>query len=152
MLSDQIINELQLIVGKDNVFTSKADRICYSYDATQQSFLPDVVVHPGSTDEISRIMKLANTEMVPVFPRGAGSGFTGGSLPTLGGIVLCTERMDRILEIDEDNLVATVEPGVIWKMGGGSRIDVDGAPFAETADLYSMPQHAADVILAEQHR
>jgi glycolate oxidase len=113
MLSEQIINELQSIVGKDNVFTSKADRICYSYDATQQSFLPDVVVHPGSTEEISRVMKLANRELIPVFPRGAGSGFTGGSLPTRGGIVMCTERMDRILLIDEENLVATVEPGVV---------------------------------------
>ena len=113
MLSEQIINELKSIVGKDNVFTSKADRICYSYDATQQSFLPDVVVHPGSTEEISRVMKLANRELIPVFPRGAGSGFTGGSLPTRGGIVMCTERMDRILLIDEENLVATVEPGVV---------------------------------------
>mgnify|MGYP000214036077 CR=1 FL=1 len=113
MLSDSIIKSLEEIVGKDNVFTSKADRICYSYDATQQSFLPDVVVHPGSTDEISRLMQLANREIIPVFPRGAGSGFTGGSLPTRGGIVLCTERMDRILEIDDENLVATVEPGVV---------------------------------------
>ncbi len=113
MLTQEIINQLVTIVGRDNVLTSKADRICYSYDATQQSFLPDAVVHPGSTDEISQIMKLANREKIPVFPRGAGSGFTGGSLPTTGGIVLCTERMDKILEIDEDNLVATVEPGVI---------------------------------------
>ena len=113
MLSDSIIKSLEEIVGKDNVFTSKADRICYSYDATQQSFLPDVVVHPGSTDEISHLMQLANREIIPVFPRGAGSGFTGGSLPTRGGIVLCTERMDRILEIDDENLVATVEPGVV---------------------------------------
>ncbi len=58
-------------------------------------------------------MKLANRELIPVFPRGAGSGFTGGSLPTKGGIVLCTERLDRILEIDEENLIATVEPGVV---------------------------------------
>jgi len=71
------------------------------------------VVHPDSTDEISRVMKLANRELIPVFPRGAGSGFSGGSLPTRGGIVLCTERMDRILLIDEENLVATVEPGVV---------------------------------------
>ena len=113
MLSEQIIKELQTIVGNDNVSTAKADRICYSYDATQQSFLPEVVVHPGSTDEISRVMTLANRERIPVFPRGAGSGFTGGSLPTKGGIVLCTEQMDRILEIDEENLIATVEPGVI---------------------------------------
>jgi len=108
-----IITELQKIVGRDNVSAETADRICYSYDATQQKFLPDVVVHPGSTDEIARIMRLANAERVPVFPRGAGSGFTGGSLPTRGGIVLCTERMDRIIEIDEENLVATLEPGVV---------------------------------------
>jgi glycolate oxidase len=113
MIAKQTIQQLQTIVGQENVFTSKADRICYSYDATQQSFLPDAVVHPASAKEISQIMKLANTELFPVFPRGAGSGFTGGSLPTSGGIVLCTERMDRILEIDQENLIATVEPGVI---------------------------------------
>jgi glycolate oxidase len=113
MLSEQIINELQAISGKNNVATSKAERICYSYDATQQSFLPEAVVHPGSTAEISDILKLANREGFPVFPRGAGSGFTGGSLPTKGGIVLCTERLDRILQIDEENLIAIVEPGVV---------------------------------------
>jgi glycolate oxidase len=113
MLSEQIIKELQTIVGRENISTTKADRICYSYDATQQSFLPEVVVHPGSTQEISSIVKLANREQVPVFPRGAGSGFSGGSLPTKGGIVLCTERLDKILLIDEENLIATVEPGVV---------------------------------------
>ena len=113
MLSEKIIKELQTIVGRENISTTKADRICYSYDATQQSFLPEVVVHPGSTQEISSIVKLANREQVPVFPRGAGSGFSGGSLPTKGGIVLCTERLDKILLIDEENLIATVEPGVV---------------------------------------
>lgn len=113
MLSEQIVTELQTIVGKENISTDQADRICYSYDATQQSFLPEVVTHPGSTDEISRIMKLANRELIPVFPRGAGSGFTGGSLPTKGGIVICTERLDQIIDIDEENLIATVEPGVV---------------------------------------
>lgn len=113
MLSEQIINELQAIVGNNNVSVAKADRICYSYDATQQSFLPEVVVHPGSTQEISSIVMLANREHIPVFPRGAGSGFSGGSLPTKGGIVLCTERLDKILQIDEENLIAIVEPGVV---------------------------------------
>jgi glycolate oxidase len=113
MLSEQIINELQAISGKANVSTEKADRICYSYDATQQSFLPEVVVHPGSAEEISDILKLANRELIPVFPRGAGSGFSGGSLPTKGGIVLCTERLDWILQIDEENLIAVVQPGVV---------------------------------------
>jgi glycolate oxidase len=113
MLDPRIIKNLQEIVGVKNVSTEKADLICYSYDATQQKFLPAVVVHPGTTAEIARIMQLANAERIPVFPRGAGSGFTGGSLPTKPGIVLTTERMDRILEIDEENLIATVEPGVV---------------------------------------
>jgi glycolate oxidase len=113
MLEQQTISKLEQIVGKENCSTQNADRICYSYDATQQQFLPDIVLHPASAAEISRIMLLANEELIPVFPRGAGSGFTGGSLPTKGGIVLSTERFDKILEIDEENLVATVEPGVV---------------------------------------
>jgi len=113
MLESRIITELKTIVGAANVSTEHADLICYSYDATQQQFLPEVVVHPGSTEEISAVMKLANREKIPVFPRGAGSGFTGGALPTKGGIVLVTERLDQILLIDEENLVATVQPGVV---------------------------------------
>lgn len=113
MLAKQILEELGEIVGTDHISNEKADLICYSYDATQQSYLPDVVIHPETAGQISQIMQLANRERIPVFPRGAGSGFTGGSLPTKGGIVLSTERMDRILEIDDDNLVATVEPGVV---------------------------------------
>ena len=113
MFEQQTISKLEQIVGKKNISTEKADLICYSYDATQQQFLPDIVLHPTSTEEISKIMQLANAELIPVFPRGAGSGFTGGSLPTKGGIVLSTEQFDAIIEIDEDNLVATVEPGVV---------------------------------------
>lgn len=113
MLDQKIITRLQQITGKEHVLTDKSSLICYSYDATQKQYLPDAVVHPGSTDEISAIMKLANERQIPVYPRGAGSGFTGGSLPTGGGIVLGLTRLDRILEIDEENLVATVEPGVV---------------------------------------
>lgn len=113
MIEARIIRILSDIVGKENVTTQKADLLCYSYDATQLKFLPDVVVHPLTAEEISLIMKMANAEKIPVFPRGAGSGFTGGSLPTRGGIVLATERMNRITEIDSENLVATVEPGVV---------------------------------------
>jgi len=113
MLEKQQIVKLQQIVGKEHVSSDMADLICYSYDATQKRFLPDVVVHPGNPAEIARIMQLANDQRIPVFPRGAGSGFTGGSLPTSGGIVLVMTRLDRILSIDEENLVATVEPGVV---------------------------------------
>ena len=109
----RIIQTLQDIVGAEHVTTERADRICYSYDATQQKFLPDVVVYPADARQISLVLKMANAEGIPVFPRGAGSGFTGGSLPTKGGIVLVTTRLDRILKIDEENLVAEVEPGVV---------------------------------------
>ncbi len=113
MIDIRIINELKKIVGDDNVATKQQDLICYGYDATQMEFLPDAVVHPGSTEEVSAVMKLANAELFPVFPRGAGSGFTGGALPKGGGVVLVTTRLNRIFRIDTDNLVAEVEPGVI---------------------------------------
>ncbi len=79
MIDSTVIKALQTIVGKDRVSNEIADLICYSYDATQQKFLPGVVVHPRTADEISAIMKLANERLVPVYPRGAGSGFTGGT-------------------------------------------------------------------------
>ena len=113
MLDKKIIASLQQISGKDQVLTDKADLICYSYDATQKQYLPDVVVHPSCAKEISQIMKLANENKIPVFPRGAGTGFTGGSVPTAGGIVLGLTRFDKILDIDEENLIATIEPGVV---------------------------------------
>jgi glycolate oxidase len=113
MLAPRIIQRLQQIVGTENVTCERADLLCYSYDATQQSFLPEVVVFPGNAQEISQIVLLANAERIPVFPRGAGSGFTGGSLPVTGGIVLVTTRLDRILRIDTENLVAEVQPGVV---------------------------------------
>jgi glycolate oxidase len=113
MLEKRVLIELQKILGKDNVVTEKQDLICYSYDATQMEFLPDAVVFPANADEVSLILKCANEEGIPVFPRGAGSGCSGGSLPKGGGIVLVTTRMNRILSIDTDNLIAVVEPGVI---------------------------------------
>jgi glycolate oxidase len=113
MLSDQIVQTLVGIVGAENVSISSVDRITHSFDATQQQFLPEVVVHATTSDQVSRIVRLANAEKIPILPRGAGSGFTGGSLAVKGGIVLVLTRMNRILEIDIDNLIAIVEPGVI---------------------------------------
>lgn len=113
MLSASLIERLREIVGKDNLSTSTVDRITHGFDATQRRFLPEVVIHPGSTAEISHIVRLANEEKIPILPRGAGSGFSGGSLPIHGGIVLVLTRMNRILEIDADNLIAVVEPGVV---------------------------------------
>jgi glycolate oxidase len=113
MLHAKALQGLREIVGPENVATERQDLICYGYDATQMEFLPDAVVHPASAEEVSALLKLANREMIPVFPRGAGSGFTGGSLPRGGGIVLVTTRMNRVLRIDTENLVAEVEPGVV---------------------------------------
>jgi glycolate oxidase len=113
MLNENIIHQLAEIVGPENLSVASVDRLTHSFDATQQRFLPDVVLHPGCTEEISRILRLANREKIPVIPRGAGSGFTGGSLAIHGGIILVLTRMNRILEIDTDNLIAVVEPGVV---------------------------------------
>jgi len=113
MITPKILKEIESIVGKDDLLTEKEDRICYSYDATNLKFLPEAIIFPQNTEEISRILKIANREKIPVFPRGAGSGFSGGSLPVNGGVVLATSKMDRILELDEENLTVDVEPGVV---------------------------------------
>ena len=113
MVDERIVQELARIVGADQVSTDSADRILHAFDATQGRFLPEVVVHATTTDQVSRVVRLAHEHRIPILPRGAGSGFTGGSLPIRGGIVLVLTRMNRILEIDPDNLTATVEPGVV---------------------------------------
>lgn len=116
MLDNTVKNELKRIAGEANVSFSKEDLICYSYDATNSPHLPDAVVFPSCAQEISLIMKMANAEGFPVVPRGAGSGFSGGSLPVQGGVVISTERMKKILDIDPDNMTAVVEPGVVlWE-------------------------------------
>ena len=112
-LSESIKKELASIVGKSEVSFEKEDILCYSYDATKLSYLPDGVVFPKNAEEVSKILKLANKENFYVVPRGAGSGMTGGSLPIDGGIILSTERMTTILEIDTHNMQAVVEPGVV---------------------------------------
>ena len=113
MFSNSVIKELERIVGKENVSTDKEDKICYSYDATNQQFLPDAVLFPGGVKEVSGVMRLANREIFSVTPRGAGSGFTGGSLPVNGGIVMVMERLNKVLKIDQNNLTALVQPGVV---------------------------------------
>lgn len=113
MLSKNIVTELTNIVGKENISTDREDLICYSYDATNQKFLPGAVVFPKGAEEISLILKIANKEAFPVIPRGAGTGFSGGSLPVEGGVVVSLERMNKILKVDTDNLIAIVEPGVV---------------------------------------
>ncbi len=113
ILDREIISEITGIMGNDRTFTTPEDRLCYSYDSTARTFLPDLVVQPATVDQISAIIKLANQRQFPVIPRGAGTGLSGGSLPAAGGVVLDLSRLDRIIDLDEVNLTAEVEPGVI---------------------------------------
>ena len=102
------------IVGEENIYNDKAHMIAYSYDATRAHFEPDAVVFPRHEDDISKILKYCNEHKIVIVPRGAGSGFTGGALPSSGGIVLAMEKhMNKILEIDMKNMVAIVQPGVV---------------------------------------
>ena len=113
-ISLTVINELKQICGESYVFTTDDVLADYGHDETEDlQFNPSVVVKPITPDEIAAIMKVANRELIAVTPRGAGTGLSGGALPVFGGILLSTERMNKILEIDERNLQATVEPGVI---------------------------------------
>ncbi|MBU0909628.1 MAG: FAD-binding protein, partial [Proteobacteria bacterium] len=109
----EIINKLKDIVGKEQLTTAPEELLCYSYDGTGREYPPEAVAFPANTKEISAIMQLAHATPFPVVPRGAGSGMTGGALPIAGGVVIALTRLNRILEIDEANQVAVVEPGVI---------------------------------------
>jgi glycolate oxidase len=109
----QIRRKLVGILGKEHLLLDEEGRTCYGYDATNRLFPPDAVAFPGSAPEVSQILQLANEYRFPVIPRGAGSGFTGGAVPIQGGLVLSSERMNRVLCIDGENLLAVVEPGVV---------------------------------------
>jgi glycolate oxidase len=113
MITQPVIKKLSQILGERNILTDIRDLIPYSHDATNQQYTPDAVVFPKSAQEISKILKIANEEHFPVVPRGAGSGMSGGALAISGGLVMAMNRLNRILLIDEDNLIAKVEPGVV---------------------------------------
>jgi len=116
-ITPPILKELIIIVGEKYVLFNQPEKIAaYSHDEVADpayAHMPEVVIKPASAEEISQIMRLANKYHVPVTPRGAGSGLSGGAVPVCGGIVLSVERMNRILEVDKDNLVVVVEPGVV---------------------------------------
>ena len=113
-VTPRTIEQLKSIAGSDNVSTDESQMEDYSHDETPISkrYLPQVVVRPKETGQVAKLLALANKKRIPVTPRGAGTGLSGGSTPIHGGIVLSMERMNRILKIDKSNLVAVVEPGV----------------------------------------
>ena len=108
-----LFKKFEAIVGKDYISGEEIARVCHAYDASKQRALPDLVIRPGSSSEVSQILQLANDERIPVYPMGAASGMSGGAVPVQGGISLDMNRMNRIMEIDTVNLTATLEPGVI---------------------------------------
>jgi glycolate oxidase len=116
-VSTDIIRKFEEIVGPEFVIVDAQTRQHYSHDETEDySYLPDVVLKPASASHISGIMKLCNEYRVPVTPRGGGTGLSGGALPVHNGVVISMERFNKILDIDELNLQATVEPGVITEV------------------------------------
>lgn len=116
-VNQQHINKLQEIVGGQFVFIDESSLEKYGQDETEDLvFYPEVVVKPRTPEEIADIMKFCNQELIAITPRGAGTGLSGGALPVNKGILLSMERFNSILEIDERNLQATVEPGVITEV------------------------------------
>ena len=104
------------LLGEDNAYFDEAHKIAYCYDATRKRYTPDGVVFPKDESDVSEILKYCNEHKITIIPRGAGSGFTGGALASSGGIIMALEKhMNKILEIDLENMVAVVQPGVINK-------------------------------------
>ncbi len=110
---DALVARLTAIVGADHVRTDAATCATYGTDALKRGHPADVVVTPANTAEVSAVARLCHETRTPLVPRGAGTGYTGGAVPTHGGVVISLERMNRILEIDEGSLLAVVEPHVI---------------------------------------
>src|ERR1700726_328581 len=109
----EVVQELSASLGAKYVLHTPYDLMLYEYDASIDRSSPDVVVLPASTGDVVAIVKIAARHKVPVVPRGAGTGLSGGAVPIYGGIVIVFARMNRILEVDYDNLRAVVEPGLV---------------------------------------
>lgn len=109
----QLVHELTNLLGEHHVLHTPYDLALYEYDASIERGRPDVVVFPASTEEVASIVKLARRFQVPIVPRGAGTGLSGGAIPRYGGIVIVFTRMNRVLEVDYKNLHAIVQPGLV---------------------------------------
>ncbi len=130
------INYFKKLLGEDNAYDDKAHLIAYCYDATRTRYEPDAVLFPRDEQDVSNILKYCNENRLIITPRGAGSGFTGGSLPADGGIILAFEKhMNKILEIDMENMVAVVQPGVL---------NMDLQKRAEEVGLFYPPDPASE--------
>ena len=113
MIQKSVLHELVSLVGKNKVFTDREYMLAYSYDATGMEYLPDAVLFAEHEQDVQNAMRICQRHAIPLIPRGAGVGYTGGSLAVNGGLVLVFTRMNRILRLDKENFLAEVEPGVI---------------------------------------
>lgn len=134
MISKALLKEISGIVGKENLITAREQMAEFSADATKIARMPDGVAFPSNNEQISRILRLATENGFPVVPRGAGTGMSGGAVPVQGGVVLAMDRLNRILSVDRENLVAKAEPGVITA-------DLQRA--VEAVDLFYPPDPAS---------
>jgi glycolate oxidase len=146
MMTNRILKALSNIVGPDHLSANQEDLSPFATDATKLTYMPDAVAFPGSREEISKILVLANKENFPVIPRGAGSGKSGGALPVAGGLVLAMDRFDRILSIDPQNLIAKVEPGVITArlQGEVEKLGLFYPPDPASADISTIGGNVAE--------
>ena len=116
-ITDAILAEMIAIAGAENVLTAKAELEKYSHDETEDlEYYPEVVVKPATPQQVAALLVLCGKHNIPVTPRGAGTGLAGGALATMGGLMIAMERFNKVLELDERNLQATVEPGVITEV------------------------------------
>jgi len=113
MIEKKVLRELRAHLGRGKVFSDREYLLAYSYDATAMEYWPDAVVFPEREEDIAAVLRICREQRVPLIPRGAGVGYTGGALAVQGGIVLVFTRMNRILRLDGANFLAEVEPGVI---------------------------------------
>lgn len=113
-MNDALKKEFEALVGKENVMESESDRFSYAYDAAVlDPVMPGLVVRPESREALGKLVKLCNDNGLPITVRGSGTNLSGGTIPSLGGVVILTNALNKILEINEADLYAVVEPGVI---------------------------------------
>ncbi|MFC1863267.1 FAD-binding oxidoreductase [Thermodesulfobacteriota bacterium] len=146
MISLKILRKLSDIVGSDHLSTLQDDLESCASDGTKLVYMPEAVAYPGKNQEISRIFQLANEEYFPIIPRGAGSGMSGGALPVKGGVVLSMERFNRVLSIDQENLIAKVEPGIITArlQEEAAKLDLYYPPDPASADISTIGGNVAE--------
>ncbi|MFO7929493.1 MAG: FAD-binding oxidoreductase, partial [Candidatus Humimicrobiaceae bacterium] len=111
-MEEKQVKKIEEIVGKDSAITEVEDRIAYGYDSTRLEYLPDIIVKVKNTEQVSNILKFANEYSIPVTPRGAATGLSGGCLPVKGGILLVMVGMNKIYDVNPVDLLVDVEAGV----------------------------------------